>query len=155
MFRFSGLVLDQYDAPPDLSGENELVKQAFDQSAVASLPSHLFALVIHEGRHELRKFACHDEINTALAIRAFSENHHKLPQEVQQKVAQNLTIACGWYDLPVPEVLEKIALGLGTALTLGSTALAAPGVIKETGRRLAQNKQTGGAVLGAAERAFA
>ncbi len=118
----SGLVLDPYDDPGHrvmmeiylhTSRIPELVKSAsfMSRSDLDSLPDDVFALIMHQGGNTFRKFACVDPGNTALNVEYFLHEGHKLPAEVQTKTAQNLRVACSWYDLPENNALTKIALG--------------------------------------------
>jgi len=125
----SGLVLDVYD---DVHGDvirglfssydsvPELLKTAQSLSSAdrARLPDDAFALVMVNGEERLRKYACTDAGNTALSVFYFIENKHKLPDDVQKVAASNLLTACGWYDIAVPSVLEKTALGAMNAARL-------------------------------------
>ena len=120
MEKLSGLLLDSYD---DLRGEvlrslfptpaevPEQVKTAhyLSQEERQRLPDDVFALVLRDGDVTLRKYACTDAGNTHLAVNYFLKNAHKLPQVAQKTAAQNLLIACGWYDLEPPEALSKVA----------------------------------------------
>lgn len=160
MEKLSGLVLDAAD---DYNGEvlrsifptresvPDLIKQA-DGSYLrmekrASLPDDLFALVLHEGDVALRKYACVDVGHTALSVEYFLKTAHKLPEEAQKVAAQNLSVACGWYGIEPPEALQKIALGLGTALQLGIMGPEAYKTSKEgIKRNMAVAKASGGMV---------
>lgn len=142
----SGLVLDVYD---DVHGDvirglfssfdavPELLKtaQAISQADRDRLPDDAFALVLVNGEDRLRKYACTDAGNTALSVFYFLENAHKLPDDAQKVAAANLVTACGWYDLAVPERLEKVALSVNTAVT----AMAAPSLIRGTRDNIKQN----------------
>jgi len=128
--RTSGLVLDFYD---DVGGTlfkgmfptsnivPDFVKQASGLSpeSLDHLPDDAFALVMINGEEKLRKFACVDEGNTALSVLYFLKNAEKLPVEAQVKTAENLKIACEWYELDVPEELEKVAGLAGGAARMG------------------------------------
>ncbi|WP_394831731.1 hypothetical protein LVJ94_34980 [Pendulispora rubella] len=81
------------------------------------LPDDVFALVLVDGGQRLRKFACVDRGSTMVSTIYFLKNGHKLPDTAQKTAAQNLVRASSWYGLPVPEPLEKLALGALTALT--------------------------------------
>jgi hypothetical protein len=142
----SGLVLDIYDDPsslkaiwPSESDVPEVVKEAhvLSQQERAGLPDSTFALVLLNGEEErLRKYACADAGNTALSMVYFLKHGHKLPAEAQKVAAENLTKAAGWYDLEVPEPIEKIAIGVARALHLG---LVGPSVAKGTSQDISQN----------------
>lgn len=145
MRKTSGLILDLYD---DVGGD--IVRSIFPQqedipgmikSARAlsaserdALPDDVFALVMANEGHVLRKFACHDAGNTALSVLFFLKTAHKLPDEAQQLVADNLKVACEWYGLDIPEELEKVA-GIGKVLT----ALQLPGVVGNTTKNVKAN----------------
>lgn len=117
----SGIVLDVYD---DIGGE--VLRSVFPEVAQipvfikeahaltpeerVRLPDDAFALVLLNGEEKLRKYACVDEGNTTLSVLYFLKHAHKLPREARQRVAENLKVACGWYDLDVPEELEKEAI---------------------------------------------
>lgn len=144
----SGLILDVYD---DVEGST--VRTAFpggnvpDSVKVAhnlshedrsALPDDLFALVVTDGNDiVMRKYACVDQGNTELNVLYFLDHGHKLDSVMREKVAQNLTVACGWYGIQVPEQLEKVALGLGTAMSLASAPSLVKGVSGEAKRNLA------------------
>lgn len=137
--QLSGLVLDVYDDHdgavvrgifPTLDAMPATVKEAQVLSAEErrTLPDDVFALVLVNNGEALRKYACIDAGGTALSVEYFLKTAFKLPEAAQQTAAENLVTACGWYGLEVPEPIQKIALGLGTALT----ALTAAPVIKGT-----------------------
>jgi len=123
----SGLVLDVYDDRqgavlrsifPTLEAIPERVKTAHPLSADDRdrLPDDLFALVLVEGDQKLRKYACCDSGNTVLSTEYFLKTASLLPDGARRLAAQNLYEAHLWYGLePKPE-LEKLALGLGTAM---------------------------------------
>lgn len=124
----SGLVLDVFD---DFNGSTlreiwssledvpAQVKQAhaLTTEELTSLPDDVFALVLLDGAEKFRKFACIDRGNTELSVAYFLKNAFKLPKEAQQVAAENLKTACAWYDIQPPEPIEKIAIGVMTALT--------------------------------------
>lgn len=142
----SGLVLDVYD---DFNGETlralyptldsipDGVKTAYRVMPTEreSLPDDVFALVLINNGEKLRKYACVDEGNTVLSVEYFLKNAHKLPVEAQKVAAENLIAACGWYDLAAPDALQKIAIGLGTAMT----AMTALPVLKGTHQAIKEN----------------
>jgi len=145
MQKLSGLVLDvrdDFDGSvlreifPSADALPELVKSAaaVTPELDVRLPDNLFALVLVDGDVSLRKFACIDAGNTALSVEYFLKTGHKLPLEAQKTAAANLVQACAWYDIEPPSALEKIALGLGTALNVAMTA---PGTVKKTRMNLA------------------
>lgn len=152
----TGLVLDLYDAPrdlgtifPSLDDVPETVKtaQVLSPEELGALPDDVYALVLIKDGECLRKYACVDGGNVELNMAYFFKHGHKLPADVQQRVAENLKVACAWYDIEVPEALEKVALGVNTVLT----ALTAPSQIKGAagamGNNLAAARATGGQVL--------
>lgn len=140
----SGLVLDIYD---DYNGETlrELypsqgdipdgVKQAHRVTSVDAFPDDVFALVLLNNGEKLRKYACIDEGNTLLSVQYFLKHAHKLPAEAQKVAAENLKAACSWYGFEPSEDLEKMALGLGTAMT----ALTAVPIVKGTHQAIKEN----------------
>lgn len=73
------------------------------------LPDDVYALVMVDRTHKMRKFACVDKGNTALSVIYFLENRHYLPEEAQKIAAANLITACGWYDMQPPVQLLKAA----------------------------------------------
>lgn len=142
----SGLVLDVYDdfgggvlreLFPRFDDIPEQVKEAHVVTAEErmQLPDDVFALVLVNNGETLRKYACIDGGNTVLSVQYFLKNAYKLPLEAQQVAAENLKAACAWYDLQVPEELEKVALGLGTAMT----ALTAVPILKGTHQAISEN----------------
>src|ERR1700727_1522887 len=148
----SGLILDVYD---DFSGETlrslyptpadipDVVKTASPiQGALREqLPHDVFALVLVNNGEKLRKYACVDPGNTELSVQYFLKTAHKLPLEAQKTAAANLKTACEWYDMPVPEQLEKVALGLLGAAMAIPTVVGAAGAIKGN---LGAARQAGG-----------
>lgn len=118
----SGVVLDVYD---DLNGEvlrsvfpaQDSLPSSVKTASVLNgterdrLPDDVFALVLHQDGHTLRKFACIDEGNTVLSVVYFAKNAHKLPPTVREQVAENLKVACSWYGL------KKEAGLVGTVMT--------------------------------------
>lgn len=154
----AGLVLDLYDNPkdfksifPSLDVVPDMVKTAewLTPSMLEQLPDDVFALVLlgNDGQAPLRKYACIDAGNVAMSMATFFLNGHKLPVEAQKVAAANLMQAAGWYDVPVPEALEKVALGVNTVLT----AVTAPSVIKgsvgQMRDNLAATNAAGGQIL--------
>lgn len=151
----SGLVLDVYD---DLGGgvlrelfprfddipEQVKVAHVVTAEEREKLPDDVFALVLVNNGQALRKYACIDEGNTVLSVQYFLKNAHKLPLEAQKVAAENLKAACAWYDLQVPEQLEKVALGLGTALTALTAMPIAKGTHQAIKENLAANQALGG-----------
>lgn len=113
------------------------VKEAHVLSAEdrRTLPDDVFALVLVNHGESLRKYACIDEGSTTLAIEYFVKNAHKLPVNAQQSTAENLVTACGWYGLEAPEPLQKLALGVGTAVA----ALTAPALVRGTHEGIKNN----------------
>ncbi len=172
MKKLSGLVLDvrdDYDGavlrsifPTD--GEiPAFVKSAavITPELAARIPDDLFAVVLHDEDVVLRKFACVDAGNTALSVEYFLKTAHKLPLEAQVVAATNLITACDWYGINPPEQLqkvamslgpdamEKIALGLGTALNLGLTV---PGMARQAKMNLGATEGAGHMVVTPSQR---
>jgi len=155
MEKLSGLVLDIYDDGdaqiltaifPSPDSFPEIVKEAhyLTPDERGRLPDDVFALVLLDGDLALRKYACVDAGNTALSVEYFLKTGHKLPKEAQKLAAENLTKACGWYDIEPPEQLQKIALGLDTLL-MG--AMVGPGAVREAKSNLAAVQGTGGHIV--------
>ena len=129
----SGLILDMHDDNrgelireiyPTLEAVPEMVKQAqrLSQEDLSTLPDDCFALVLRQGDAVLRKYACVDPGNTELSIQYLLKTAHKLPKEAAKLAAKNLMIACGWYDIDIPEELQKVAM-IGQAVNLGMKGL--------------------------------
>lgn len=140
----AGLVLDLYDSPMDLrsifTSMHEVPGQVKEAHVLSSgerdaLPDDVFALVLMNGDDRIRKYACVDGGNTLLNVAYFLQHGHKLPVEAQKTAAANLLTACGWYDLPAPPELEKIAVGLSTLVN----AVTLPSQIKGTGGQIRSN----------------
>ncbi len=127
MEHFSGLVLDRQDDPTGLLLSEDNVKVASDVTPYAQLPDHLFALRMRQDGEEMRKYAMHTSLATAESILYFLKCGHRLPDEVQKIAAQNLIEGAGWYDLPYPDQLKKVAF-LGAALR-GAAGSAVKGVV--------------------------
>lgn len=123
----TGVILDIYDdtkfgvlleklgahAMPKELGDSELL----EESKLASMPDHLFALVATNGGETLRKYAMVDAPHTVTSIMYLLSQRELLPLSAQKVAASNLVEACGWYGLDVPEELEKLALDpMGGAL---------------------------------------
>lgn len=155
--KLSGLVIDVGDdngaTLRDIYGTLEAVPDYVKTAELltperrAGLPDDLYALVLQNGDTTLRKFACTDKGNTELSIQYFLKTAYKLPEIAAKVAAENLVQAASWYDLTVPEDLNKIALGLGTALQLG---LMGPTAVKNTKDGIERNmqaaRQSGGQV---------
>ena len=90
----------------------------------------------------LRKYACIDSGNTALAVEYFMKTAHKLPLEAQKVAAENLVTACGWYGIEPPEALQKVAL-MGAMMG----AMMVPGAYREAKTNLAITKGSGGNIV--------
>lgn len=142
----SGLVLDVYDDVngdvlrtlyPRLEQVPGHIKEAHPLTPGErdALPDEVFALVLCDGGHRTRKYACVDAGNTALSMGYFLKTAHRLPAAAQKTGAAQLCKAAAWYGLPVPADLEKLALGVGT---LVSGAMAVP-VLKGTGQEIKRN----------------
>lgn len=118
--------------------ESVKVAHALSHEDRAALPDDLFALVLTEGDDVvLRKYACVDRGNTELSVLYFLDHGHKLAEHVQEQTARNLVTACGWYDIEVPPVLEKVAFGLRSALSLAAVPSVVGGVGGQAKRNLA------------------
>lgn len=155
MQKLSGLVLDVYD---DIDGEvlrsifptqedvPNLIKEAhyLHPEERDDLSSDAFALELVDGDTAMRKFACTDSGNTALSVEFFLKTGHKLPVEAQKVAAANLVTACGWYNIEPPELLEKVALGLGQ-LAMGAMVL--PGAYGEAKKNRTAVEDAGGQIL--------
>ena len=151
MQKLSGLVLDRYDDPDgralrDIPAALELAKlgSAFTADELNRLPDDTFALILQDGDVVMKKFSMADAGNTALSLVYFMQNGHKLPEEAQKVAAANLVRGCGWYAIPVPPELEKVAFGVTGLL---NTALVAPGAVREAKNNLAAVKGTGGGIM--------
>ena len=154
MQKLSGLVLDVYDDPsgdvlrtifPTPADLPEVVKEAHHLSEAerSQLPSDSFALELIDGETVLRKYACVDEGNTALNVEYFLKVAHKLPSEAQKVAARNLTTACDWYGIPVPEPLEKMALGIGTMI---AAPFVVPGQYRQAKKNMQAARASGGSI---------
>ena len=139
MDKLSGVVFDVYDdyngaflrtIYPTLADVPELVKSAHAVSFEerAALPDSAFALILEQDDLELKKFATIDAGNTTLSVEYFMKTAHRLPAEAQETAARNLVEACDWYGIEAPEELQKIALGIGTAMA----AIGLPGAVGAT-----------------------
>tara|TARA_Y100001973_G_scaffold100503_1_gene161745 strand:+ start:3157 stop:4251 length:1095 start_codon:yes stop_codon:yes gene_type:complete len=109
---------------PDLSSLPDMVKAAsvVDQS----LDSDLYALVMQDGNDILKKYPTVDGGNTWLSSLYFAETHNKLPEEAQKVAAANLKEACEAFDIPVIDVIEKLASGDRSAYIVDVTGKDAP-----------------------------
>jgi hypothetical protein len=154
MQKLSGLVLDRYDTPAEWRrflcnsrpGYDELDKIAhvFTEDELNRLPDDTFALILQDGDLVMKKFSMADAGNTALSLVHFAENAHKLPEEAQKVAAANLVKGCGWYGIPVPETVEKVAFG---AMGVLNAALMAPGAVRESKANLSAVQGTGGGIM--------
>ena len=129
----SGLILDMHDDHrgevvrtiyPSIESVPEVVKtaQRLGHEDLAALPDDVFALVLHQGDVTLRKYACTDQGNTVLNVEYLLKTAHKLPREAAKLAANNLLVACDWYDIEPPEDLKKLAF-LGAVANLGMKGL--------------------------------
>ncbi|MCK4306550.1 MAG: hypothetical protein KAY24_20070 [Candidatus Eisenbacteria sp.] len=143
--------LDFYDDPsanvlknkiPNINTVPDFIKTAerLSPDEMNKLPDDVFALVAWDGMEKMRKFACVDQGNTALSVIYFLQNKDLLPDEAQKTAAANLVTACGWYDMAVPDELEKVALLGATmgALTMGSALHEGHGKFKRQKQLMAQ-----------------
>jgi hypothetical protein len=142
MYKMSGVVVDHYD---DVNGsvlksiyssldkvpENVKTASRLSHEKRDALPDDLFALVLEDNGHKLRKFACVDGGNVELSMEYLLKTCHKLSPEQQKTAAANLVEACSWYGLqPKPEV-EKLALSPVSLLVAPLAAQGAHGKIKQ------------------------
>lgn len=139
----AGIILDLYDNPADLREifptadvipDSIKLAHALTAEEREQLPDDSFALVLMNSGEALRKFACIDQGNTELSIAYFFKHGHKLPEVAQKVAAENLLVACSWYNLEAPEELQKVAL-IGAL----QTALTAPSIIKGTASKVKDN----------------
>jgi hypothetical protein len=139
----AGIILDLYDNPADLREifptqdvipDSIKLAHALTVEERDQLPDDSFALVLMNNGESLRKFACIDQGNTELSVAYFFKHGHKLPEVAQKVAAENLMTACSWYNLEVPEELQKVAL-----LGMLQTALTAPSIIKGTAGKVKDN----------------
>ena len=142
----SGLVLDLYDDTegevlrtlfPTMGSLPERVKTAaaLDFSERERLPDDVFALVLVDGGQKLRKYACHDAGNTELSSAYLLKTGHRMAPEAERLAAHNICEAYGWYGMEPSAELQKLALGVGTAIS----ALTAIPVIKGTHQQVKEN----------------
>lgn len=152
----AGIVLDLYDNSQDLKAifpsvdvipDSVKVAHRLSSDELAGLPDDVFALVLLDEGDRLRKFACVDEGNTVLNLGYFFLHGHKLPEDAQQRTAENLKVACGWYGIEVPEELEKVALGLNTVLTAATLPALAKGTAGQIRDNLAATGMAHGNVM--------
>jgi hypothetical protein len=172
--QIGGLVLDIYDdfggsllkeIFPTFDAVPSFVKQAeaLDAPLRERLPDNVFALVLHNGDQQLRKYACTDPGNTTLSVLYFLKNASKLPEEAQKTAAENLEIACSWYGLEelakeagLVDWAAKKAVGhaasnpLGTAMALTQGKAMAQGAHQEIGGRMNAIRQFEGSGGGVA-----
>lgn len=122
----SGQVVDFYDDLektdfksffPTFESVPPLIKEAhiLSSNEREKLPDTVFALVMHDGEHVQRKFACSSPAEVTLSTLYLIKNAHKLPPTAQKVAAENLLTACDWYGLDKPEELKKLAM-VGQAL---------------------------------------
>lgn len=118
--RLSGKIIDVYDDPtgsvlrefaPSIGDLPGSVKTATPVIGAFrdKLPDSVFALVVQEDGHKMRKFACTDPGNTELSVLYFQRTRGELSEEMRKTAARNLCTACGWYGLEIPEELGKEA----------------------------------------------
>jgi hypothetical protein len=145
----AGVILDLYDDPKGLVLRQKAAELGGLPSKVASaelldyedldrLPDRVFALVGTNAGQPIRKYAMHDEAHLLTSLMYFEKCGHLLPNEVRQKVASNLTLGCGWYDVAPPSAVKQAGM-LGAAmmgLTGGLAATEAVSGAKEGGDRI-------------------
>lgn len=156
----AGVILDLYDDPKGLVLRQKVAKLGGMPAKLASsemlsyeeldrLPDRLFALVGTNNGQPLRKYAMHDEAHMLTSLMYFEECGHLLPEPVRQKVASNLAVGCGWYDLAPPASVKSAMLraAMGT-LTAGLGTMEAANSAREVGNRVrAAQARVGGAKL--------
>lgn len=139
----AGVILDLYDNVGDLKSffpSMDVIPQSVKEAHFLTaeererLPDDAFAVVLLNGEDRLRKYACIDKGNTELNIAYFVKHGHKMPDEARQVAADNLAIACEWYGIEVPDILQKHAF-----LNAAMTALTAPALIKGTASKVRDN----------------
>lgn len=144
---FNGAVLSSIYPTAEAVPEHVKTAEVYSPERRAQLPDDLFALVMLDGDVVLRKFACLDAANTELSMQYFLKTAHKLPEAAAKVAAENLCRAASWYDLEVPDAIQKVALGLASMLQLG---IAGPQALKTAKggveRNLEVARQSGGQV---------
>lgn len=151
----AGVILDIYDDPKGLVLRQKLASakklpeklasaQLCTTEELGALPDRLFALVAQNHGETIRKYAMHDEPHLATSIIYFGACGHLLPEDAQQKIAQNLATACSWYDQDPPEFLVKRALlnAIVNGLTVASAVPQARQAVREGSSRGAQRLAT-------------
>lgn len=134
---------------------DKLASFAPTPSELAGLPDRLFALVGEVGDEKIRKYAMHDEAHLSTSILYFLECGGQLPEPVRAKVANNLLLACGWYDTPPPLALTKVAV-LGQAANAGLSLLGAPSKMREIkGKNMANDSSIRAAQMSGVKEAAA
>ena len=114
--KYAGVTLDYYDDRgetlkqkfPTLDKVPDIIKEATIQPK-NRVPNEDFALIMIDGGHVFRKYACADAGTTALSVIYFMEHGDKLPEEAQKTAASNLLAACLTHDLLPPASLTKKA----------------------------------------------
>lgn len=146
----SGRIFDLYDDTkgdvfkqifpnPGVVPEVVKVAQHLDGATLQQLPDDVFALVMFDEGHSLRKFACIDSGNTLLSIEYFLKVADSLPENAQQVAAENLLKAASWYKLELGE--EKTA-GLGSLAGKAWSLYGKVNSVKDTASRVSQNLNT-------------
>lgn len=131
MRKLAGWVFDAYDDIdghilrsfyPTADAVPDLVKTAehLDEERIRTLPDDLFALVLFEEGHKLKKYATIDAGNTTLSVLYLLKQAHLLPSEAVKVAANNLIAACQEQGIKVPEQL-KVAAHSGTSMVSGKT----------------------------------
>lgn len=109
------MILDIYDDPnreilhTKVAAVRSIERHIDPPEKLAKYPDDLFALVMRTDHGKLRKFACVSKPQTALSALYFTQTWQNLPAPAVPVAATNIKTACGWYDLPVPEEVEKLA----------------------------------------------
>jgi hypothetical protein len=129
-----GTVLcELFDGPEDIPASVKTAEALLPEE-LARLPDDAFALVVVEGGHKVRKYACVDAGHTELAAAYFAKTGEVLPLPLRREAAGRLLEACTTFDVPIPTPLEKLALGLGllrAGLVAGPVAAGTKGAVKQ------------------------
>jgi hypothetical protein len=151
MKKLSGLVLDRYDDVDGvwlrhLDNIEGHIKSAhvFTHDELSRLPDETFAVILQDGDVVMKKFSMADQGNTGLSVAFFLNTGHLLPAEAQKVAAVNLMRGCGWYGIPVPDRLEKVALG---GFSLLNASVLAPGALRESKANLSAVEGAGPGIM--------
>lgn len=136
----AGVILDIYDDSKGLvlrrklgSGHPLPEKLAsstlLTHEELAQLPDRLFAMVVENHGETVRKYAMHDEAHLITSMIYFDECRSLLPEDVRQKVAENLIMGCEWYDVRPPASIIKTAW-VGAAISAATGVMGAVDAVK-------------------------